>query len=160
VATGLVVAEAIDRPLIAWPDIFETGGIHHYEPETGEHIGLPGRNRAYFEEYYPSLVLPESLGAEGWWNRPFEAYDVRRARADKFVVDLLEKHGGTDDRVAVVSHAGFYNHMMHAILGIPEGLGFWFLIDNTGITSIRFQDEERWVCYQNRTEHLPAELIT
>ncbi|MBN1657613.1 MAG: histidine phosphatase family protein [Anaerolineae bacterium] len=160
VATGLIVAHAIGMPLVAWPDVHETGGIHYHDPETGELIGLPGHNRAYFKEHYPSLVLPDALGEEGWWNRPFEAHDVRRARADRFLHDLLERHGDTDDRVAVISHGGFYNQLMHSVLGIPEGPGFWFFIDNTGITSLRFQDDERWVCYQNRTEHLPPDLIT
>jgi 2,3-bisphosphoglycerate-dependent phosphoglycerate mutase len=160
VATGLIVAEAIGQPLVAWSEVHETGGIHHRDPETGELIGLPGRNRAYFEKHHPTLVLPETLGEEGWWNRPFEAHELRRVRADHFLADLLDRHGDTDDRVAIISHAGFYNHLMHAILGTPEELGYWFLIDNTGITSVRFMPDERWVCYTNRTEHLPPELIT
>ena len=50
VATGTVLAQALKLPLGAWEDIHEVGGIHARNEETGEHPGLPGKNRACDEQ--------------------------------------------------------------------------------------------------------------
>ena len=81
-------------------------------------------------------------------------------RARRFVTDLVERHGGTDDRVAVVSHGGFYNLVLAELLGTRADNGFWFNINNTGITRFNFVPEGIGLAYANRLEHLPAELIT
>ena len=41
VQTGQVVARALDLPLVGWPEIHETGGIHFRDPETGQPTGRP-----------------------------------------------------------------------------------------------------------------------
>lgn len=160
VSTATTIAEALDLPLVAWKDLHETGGIFRVDKQTGERIGLPGKNRAYFETYYPHLALPDDLNQKGWWNRPFEEYEPRPLRAKRVLNDLLDRHGGTDDRVAVVSHAGFYNHLLRAILDLPEQKGFWFALNNAAITRIDFDDEEVVLGYSNRIDFLPKELLT
>jgi broad specificity phosphatase PhoE len=47
------------------------------------------------------------MGEEGWWNRPFEAELHRPERARRVLVELLQRHGGSNDRVAMVSHGAF-----------------------------------------------------
>ena len=160
VATGTAVARALDLPLVAWEDVHETGGIHHKDPETGEPVGQPGRNRAYFETHYPDLVLPDSLGDEGWWNRPFEERAQRPLRARRFLDDLLERHGEGDDRVAVISHGGFHNHVMRALLNIPLDLECWIALNNTAITRIDFGDEFMALQYVNRIDFMPRDMVT
>lgn len=160
VATGTIVAQTLDLPLVAWEEVHEEGGIHQQDKETGEHIGLPGKNRAYFETQYPSLVLPESLGEEGWWNRPFEAYEERPLRARRFLRDFLAKHSGTEDRVAIVSHGGFYNQLLRAILDLPDERTCWFALNNAAITRVDFGDEEAVFTYLNRVDYLPRKLVT
>lgn len=160
VTTGAAVARALDLPLVAWQDLHESGGIFETDAETEERIGLAGGDRAHFERHYPDLVLPESLGDEGWWNRPFEALEERPVRARRVVHDLQEWHGDSDDRVAVISHGGFYNHLLRAILDLPEDQRLWFSLSNTGITRIDFEDNEVWVAYMNRLEFMPGELVT
>jgi len=61
--------------------------------------------------------------------------------------------------VAVISHGGFYNIIMHLILEMPLDRKYWFAMNNTGITRIDFV-EERVIIYMNYLRHLPAELIT
>jgi 2,3-bisphosphoglycerate-dependent phosphoglycerate mutase len=158
VATGAVVARALDLPLVAWIDTHEVGGVHQRDLETGEHRGLPGHNRAFFEAHYPELVLPESLGDEGWWNRPFEEGEQRLLRARRFWEGLLDRHGGSGDRVAVISHGGFYNYVMRALLKAPQG--HWFALSNAAITRVDCVDGEVGVQYMNRVDFLPRELIT
>jgi len=160
VATGTAIAKAFDLPLVAWEDLHEWGGIYLKDEQTGERIGQAGKNRAYFEAHYPDLVLPDSLGEAGWWNRPFEEPEQRLARAKRFLCDLMERHGHTDDRVAVVSHGGYYNYLLAAILNLPDREGYWFALNNAAITRIDFNDERIGLIYLNRIDSLPKELVT
>ncbi len=160
IATGAILGDALDLPLFAWEDLHETGGIYIKDEQTGEHIGQPGKNRADFAERYPHLILPESLGEAGWWNRPFEEREQRVARAQRFLRDLLNRHGGTDDRVAAVSHGSFYNYFLSAVLEWPRKDGYWFGMHNTAITRIDFHQDRITLVYSNRFEHLPPEWVT
>jgi 2,3-bisphosphoglycerate-dependent phosphoglycerate mutase len=160
VATGVVLARALDLPLVAWEDAHETGGIHRKDKETGEWIGLPGKNRAYFETHYPDLILPDSLGAEGWWNRPFETQEQRPLRARRFLADLMGRHGNSDHRVAVVSHGGFYRQLLPVLLGLPRPEDPFFSLNNAAITRIDAEDEFVRVRYMNRLDFVPRDLVT
>ncbi len=160
VSTGTAIAEALNLPLIAWIDLHETGGIYYDHPETGEPIGLPGYNRAEFEERFPSLVLPDSLDHHGWWNRPVETQEEKPIRAQRVLRELLDRHGKTDDRVALISHGAFYNWFLAALLKLPSKDGVWFGMNNAAITRIDFPRDEVVIAYMNRTDYLPEELIT
>ena len=160
VATGTIVARALDLPLVAWIDLHETGGVVHIDEETDERVGLPGNNRAYFETHYPDLVLPKDLGESGWWNRPHEEYEQRPVRARRVLDELLDRHGDSDDRVAVISHGAFFGYLMHAILDLPTTPPPWFSLSNTGITRINFSEERLVIAYVNNTVHLPRDLVT
>lgn len=164
VATAVIVARRLGIPPVAWPDLHETGGIFHYDPESEEVTGLPGNPRAYFE-----------------------AYEERPARAERVLDELLARHGDTEDRVAFVSHGGFYNHLLAAILGLPNvdlprpesakseedekaetseppeqpQRRPWFILNNAAISRIDFDPEERTrLIYMNRADYLPPKWIT
>lgn len=160
VATGAAIAKALDLPLVAWEDLHERGGIYLKDEQTGERLGQAGKNRAYFEAHYPDFVLPDSLDEAGWWNRPFEEPEQRLTRVKRFLHDLMERHGHTDDRIAVVSHGGFYNDVLAAILNLPEREGYWFALNNAAISRIDFDDERTGLIYLNRFDFLPKELVT
>jgi 2,3-bisphosphoglycerate-dependent phosphoglycerate mutase len=160
VATGTIIAKTLNLPLVAWEDLHERGGIYLEDEQTGECIGQAGKNRAYFETHYPDFVLPDSLGEAGWWNRPFEGPEQRLTRVKRFWRDLLERHGRTDDRVAVISHGGFHHDLLSAILNLPETEGHWFALNNAAITRLDFNDDRIGLIYLNRVDFLPKELIT
>jgi 2,3-bisphosphoglycerate-dependent phosphoglycerate mutase len=163
VATGHKIAEALDLPLLAWIDIHETGGMFLDDPETGERLSKPGLSRGYLEQTYSRLVLPDAVTEEGWWNRPFEPEDVRQHRADRVREELLARHGGTDDAVVFVSHGGFFNHFLWAVLDIPEPEDdtLWFAANNASVTRLDFVERERVVVgYLNRVDFLPRDLLT
>jgi 2,3-bisphosphoglycerate-dependent phosphoglycerate mutase len=160
VATATTVARALGLPLVAWEDLHEVGGIVERDDEVMDPIGLPGRSRAYFEAHYPDLALPESLGEEGWWNRPYEESEQRPERARRFLRDLLDRHGDTDDHVAVVSHGAFYSYVMHALFDLPHDPPLWFFLENTAITRIGFAEDRVALVYANNTRHLPPDLVT
>jgi 2,3-bisphosphoglycerate-dependent phosphoglycerate mutase len=160
VATATLVADALDVPLRAWPDLHEGGGLYLTDETTGEPVGQAGPNRDYFEQYFPHLILPDSMGAEGWWNRPFETQAECLPRARRVWRELRERHGKTNDRVAFISHGAFYNNLLMALLDAPERAGLWFVLNNTAITRLDIFDGHVDVMYLNRAEHLPPELIT
>jgi 2,3-bisphosphoglycerate-dependent phosphoglycerate mutase len=160
VDTAMYIAKALDLQPRAWRDLHETGGIFLADVESGEPVGLPGHKRAYFRERYPELILSDQLHEEGWWNRPFEGRAERRQRAQRVFEQLMERHGGSEDRVALVSHAGFYNYLMGAILGLIEPDGHFFVMDNAAVTRIQFEEDRTLIVYSNRTGFLPDELIT
>jgi 2,3-bisphosphoglycerate-dependent phosphoglycerate mutase len=158
-STGAVVANRLGLPLVAWTDLHEEGGIYLVN-EQGKPVGQPGKGRLYFGEEFPGLVLPGNLDASGWWNRPYEAMEERPARGRRFLLDLLTRHAGTDHRVAVVSHGGFYNLFLSALLNLPRNRSIWFEINNTGITRIDFHADKTVFIYHNRLDFLPRDLIT
>ena len=182
VETGTIVTQALQIPLVAWVDLHEGGGIYLDDEESGERVGQPGNPRSYFEQNYPGLVLPDWLDESGWWNRPFESRTERRIRACRVMDELLRRHGNSNDRVALISHGGFYNHLMAVLLKPPEvdrppspqavealtgdnvimtdEREVWFSMNNTAITRIDFVEEEVKLVYMNRLDFLPPELVT
>jgi len=164
VATGTIIASRLGLPLHAWADWHEEGGLF-LETEPGVFEEKPGYGRDYFAREYPALRLPESLTDVGWWGRGLEPQEERPLRARRVLADLLDRHGGSDDRVAVISHGGFFNHVMAALLGLHPPYRLYFSMNNTGVSCINVPtdppvDHVPFVVYQNRCEHLPAELIT
>ena len=159
VATGTVVAKELHLPLMAWQDLHESGGLYLEDERTGARVGQCGNNRAYFEKHYPELALPDSCGELGWWNRPFEEHEQAMARGQRFVEELLARHGPTNDRVAVISHGDFYNCFLRVVFQIT-GQNIWFDLNNAGITRIDFEKDEARLVYANRVEFLPPELVT
>jgi 2,3-bisphosphoglycerate-dependent phosphoglycerate mutase len=160
VATGTHIAETLNLPLVAWKDLHEAGGIFLEDSDTKERVGLAGKTRSYFAEHYPALVLPADMAEEGWWNRPFEEREERPVRARRVVGELMVRHGGTGDRVAFVSHGGFHNYLLRAILGLDPQAEQWFTMNNTAITRIDLEENATRIVYTNRTDFLPDRLIT
>ena len=158
IKTGAVVAQALGLPLVVWEDLHETGGIYLEDEATGYRVGLPGKNRAYFERHFPGLRLPPSLNGAGWWSRPFEERDQRPARAQRFFNELLRRHGNTDDHVAIISHGGFYNYFLREVFQI-ESEDCWFELANVAITRIDFTYTVVLI-YMNRVDFVPEELVT
>lgn len=143
-----------------WEDVHETGGVWRGDKETGELVGAEGNNRAFLEKRFPNCKLPDRLGDEGWWNRPLETNQEVKDRARRFYRELIEKHGATHDRVVVVSHGYFISFLFNALLKIPPKSKIRFHMNNTAITRVNFVNDLVHVVYQNRTDHLPRELVT
>ncbi|MCC6187638.1 MAG: histidine phosphatase family protein [Anaerolineales bacterium] len=159
VATGATIAARLGLPLHAWIDWHEEGGLF-LEPEPGQYVPQTGKNRAFFAEAYPVLVLPETLGAEGWHTGGFEPREARPERARRVLAELLQRHGEADDHVAVISHGGFYTHFLAALLDLKPPYALSFAMNNASISRIAFASQGRYALYQNRCEYLPREMIT
>lgn len=159
IETASYVARVLDLPLAVWPHVHEVGGIFLADQETGEEVGLPGNDRSYLQSRYQDLVLPQRWGEGGWWNRPFEQREQRMLRAQRFHRELMRRHGGTQDCVAVVSHAGFFNYWMRVVLEWNNWDGKGFSKNNVAITRVDFHEHVS-VRYLNRTDFIPRELIS
>ena len=183
VETSVVVARALNLPLVAWADLHEGGGVYLDDQDTGAHIGLPGNGRSYFETYFPELILPDWLDESGWWNKPFETREERKLRARRVLEQLVRSHRDSPDRIAIFSHGGFYNHLLAVILNLSDQAGrqppkssvkelnadnvilssqvsVWFEMNNTAISRFDFTGEDIKLDYHNRVAHLPPDLIT
>jgi len=168
IATGVHIAEATGLPLQAWTEIHERGGLHEVDPESGADVGVPGPNRAWFAAQYPALRLPETLGELGWWNRDREPEEDYLPRARVVWRQLLERHGDADDRIAMVTHGGFLNSLLTALVPLSGQSSdvslstrhLWFGASNTSISRIEFREEVAVVRYLNRVDHLPDELLS
>lgn len=165
--TGSYIAHELQVPFEAW-DIHESGGIFGRDGNK-EHEQLSGRPRSFFVSNFPEFGLPETLGESGWWNRPFETEEECGKRAEGIWSDLLTRHGDrdshTEERIALVSHGGFFVHLMSVILDMPwknasQGLKSWFLLNNCSISRIDVRKDHAVICYLNRTDHLPDHMIT
>ena len=165
--TASYTASKLKVPFEAW-EVHESGGIFSRDGDM-KLQGLPGKPRSFFEKNFPNLQLPDVLDESGWWNRPFETEEECQARADRIWAELLTRHankkGETEDRVAIVSHGGFFVHLMSAILNHPwrtasNDLNSWFLLNNCSISRVDVANDHVTICYLNRTDHLPRHLIT
>ncbi|MCB8942822.1 MAG: histidine phosphatase family protein [Ardenticatenaceae bacterium] len=167
IQTGMYVAQACQLPLMALSNLHEVTGIYLDDETTGQPIGLPGPNRAEFLAQFPDLILPDEVGEEGWWNRPPEPRDETMNRAQAVLASILQKHGSTEDRVALISHGGFYQRFMTAVYNLPpehlhhhSAYRYRFTIHNTAITRFEFGSDFTGLAYQNRVDFLPPELVT
>jgi 2,3-bisphosphoglycerate-dependent phosphoglycerate mutase len=166
VSTAAGVANQLNLPLHGWLDLHEWGGVYEYDPVREEAVGLLGRNAQFFRKKFPELILPSDFKEGGWWDRSYEQREETRDRAKRVLQTLIQKHGGTEDRVALVSHGGFYNYLLDALWNsdqiasrFPEN-GIWFSLNNTGITRLDFDGDRLAVVYMNRVDFLPPGLIT
>ena len=162
VHTASILGEALELKPVAWEDLHEVGGIY-LDTEPGIRTGQPGKNRAYFELHFPDMQLPAHLGADGWHaGRPYEDHDASRVRAEHWLKELIERHGTTDDHVALVSHGAFFMHVMRSLLRMPSVTEhrLWFELANCSISRVDFGGHFPVVLYINRFDYLPRELIT
>jgi 2,3-bisphosphoglycerate-dependent phosphoglycerate mutase len=166
VNTASIIGERMNLQVHGLQNIHERGGIYLEDRAAKTVNCLPGKDRRYFQDSFPGFILPEDFIETGWWDRrPVEDSDACLERAGRFLAALLEKHGGTEDRVAIVSHGGFYNDFLWTLLNTAPQNRHWFLMYNSAVTRIEFRDTSAEnlhavLTYQNRVDHLPADLLT
>jgi 2,3-bisphosphoglycerate-dependent phosphoglycerate mutase len=160
VQSGQIIAERLNLPLMAEPDIHENGGIYNHHPQTDEPIGQTGNTRAYYETHYPELVLPKEMNEQGWWNRPFEKREDSIQRASRALQTLKDHHGASGDTIILISHGGFYNYFLSEILGVSRPEHIWFELFNGAITLIQYDEDSANIIYCNRYSFMPTDLVS
>ena len=160
VQSAEIIAERLNLPLMADLDIHENGGIYNHHPETEEPMGESGNSRAYYEANHPDLILPKEMNDKGWWNRPFEKREDSTQRAQRVLRTLHERHGHSGDTIILVSHGGFYNYFLSAVLGVARPEHVWFELFNGAITLIQYEDDSANIMYCNRYNFIPSDLVS
>ncbi|MFT5111647.1 MAG: 2,3-bisphosphoglycerate-dependent phosphoglycerate mutase [Parasphingorhabdus sp.] len=166
ILTAGYVAKTCNLKAEALLDVFERKGLYEVN-ESGAETGIAGPGRDYFSEHFPELILPQSLTTDGWYNRTVESDTEFVARVESSLENLLQQHGNSNDHIALVAHGDYVDQFINAIMQINRHkenyAGAWeanWVSHNTAITRVDFADRYCSVIYSNRTEHLPAELIT
>ncbi|MCD6289349.1 MAG: histidine phosphatase family protein [Anaerolineae bacterium] len=158
--TACPVGEALGLAPEVWIDIHESGGIYLDHGEEEGVRGYPGMTRGEVLADFPHYVLPDALTEEGWWKGGREDQAACHARAIR-VAHALQARATTDERIALISHGGFIDALIKALLSQLPGTHLAYHHHNTAITRIDFREDGRLdIRYLNRVDHLPAELIT
>jgi 2,3-bisphosphoglycerate-dependent phosphoglycerate mutase len=168
IQTGTILSETLDIPLFGLQEAHEIGGIYLETlvdgiPQISSEFGV---TPAFLREHYPALKLHDPIPEKGWWQGGIEPVTAPLLRADTVLNLLKECHLGTNDKVAVVTHGGFFNTMARTIFNIrPEepdnrNLSTWFAYCNCAVSRFDFvNDRVVWV-YHNRTDFMKDELVT
>ncbi|MEZ4571414.1 MAG: histidine phosphatase family protein [Thermomicrobiales bacterium] len=163
--TASPVAAATGLQARVFTGLHEWGGV--YEDAEDGHIHQPGLGRAEMEMIIPDLVVPEEVTAAGWWQGDLDVSRmeavIERSRSNAAAyLDYLASEYPPDLTIGVVTHGGFGSHLLEAALHVEAHPDFFlrFLQANTGHALIEITEEERVLRWHNRTDHLPADLIT
>jgi len=163
------------RPIVAalklkprmWVAIYEDGGMFTGDPQSPDSVSsYPGMTRADFVRDHPEFELVDEITDDGWSAGGWEDRAACHARAIRVAADLVqraesERQQGIASVVALVSHGTFLDALIKALFGhLPDDRHHYFL-NNTALSLLDLSRPGRVrLAYLNRTEHLPADLIT
>lgn len=165
---ALQTAEPIARKLglqaRIWRDIHEHGGVFTGNPEKDNVVGYSGLSRAEMAAQFPTYILGDAVGPEGWWEGGYETIEVCYRRAQRVAAALYEMAAAEPDRaVALVTHGTFLDNLFHALFTPGECYDdrVHFSHLNTAVSRVDFGDSGRVALrYLNRVDHLTVEVIT
>ncbi len=160
--TALPISKALGLKPELWMDIHEHGGIFQGDPQKGTVVDCFGLTRQEMLAQFPDYVLGDEVTDKGWWPGGYEEMEGCYQRAHRVAEQLCE-WGKTlpNERIALVAHGTFMDALLKAILGQDFASQFYYSHYNTAITRVDYTPRGFILLrYINRTEHLPADLIT
>lgn len=140
-ATANRIAEAIGIERIdVWPELREGW--------TDLHQGF---GRAELQRRFLRVSLPSSMTDEGWEHGGDTSYELFFARAERVLHDIKQQFGA-HDRVVMITHGGFANYLLHAVLHITPSTPQWFELANCSVSHIRLvpqpeKERPNWPLY-------------
>lgn len=144
------LSDALDLVPTVWVD------IHEQVQATEVHAGSTRRT---IQARFPDFQLSEEITEEGWWNRDGESRAECMERAIR-VAERLWERAGSDETVAIVSHARFLDSLLKAFLHQLPGYDMWYHHFNTGISRLGLGGNHLDVRYLNRVDHLPSTRVS
>ncbi len=159
--TAQPIGEALGLASEVWIDIHEQGGIYLDHGEAGGLVGYPGKTRSDILAEFPNYVLPEEITEAGWWNKEHEDWPSCHGRAIRVAGQLrrIAREVDDDERIAMVSHGGFIDALLKALLHQLPDRRIFYHHYNTAITRIDFRRDGRLdLRYLNRIPHLSQSL--
>lgn len=166
--TATIISSRLGLPLYSLLEAHEVGGVF-VETVINDVIEISqeyGVTPEFLTRHYPDLLLSKPISENGWWRGGREDDSLPLKRAQEVLNYLKERHYGSEDRVALVTHGGFYNYLVRAMLQIaphePDNrkLNFRLIYNNCALSRFDFVGDRIWMVYHNRTDFLPDELVT
>lgn len=159
--TAKPFAEQVNIQPVVWEALHEQGGVWNKDRTTGKRIGFPGITPEFIRTNYPGFTVSETMNGNGWWSRPYEEPEDCFKRSGDVLAQLIQEHGNTDHRIALVTHSYFINCIFYQLFSLSTiNREFLFVLNNTSISRIDFIRQRRVLVYHNRSDFLPADLIT
>ncbi|MBA3533627.1 MAG: histidine phosphatase family protein [Ardenticatenales bacterium] len=127
------------RPIEVWHDVREGFSTTHQ-----------GLAREVLQERFPLATFPDVITADGWMHGG-DSYESFCGRCHT-MLQAFREHFGPKDRVVLVTHGGFANYLLHAILRIDSSTPRWFELENCAISHVRFapdpaKERPNWPLY-------------
>ena len=164
ILTAEHIARACQLQCEALPLVFEHKGLYHVG-QSGDLEGDKGPGKSYFDDRFPWLQLPPDMNEDGWGEGVVESNQAFYQRVERAYGDLLHRHKDTDDVVALVTHWGFLDQFINAVVGIdpkPENMqSDWranWVFENTSFSRLDLDNGATNIVYLNRTDHLTPDL--
>ena len=161
--TAELAGQALGIAPTVWTDIHEVGGIYMDYGEAGGLKGHPGKTRSEILERFPDYILPEEISEAGWWHGTREDWPFCQGRAIRVARQLREmaKESDGTEQVALISHGGFMDALVKALLNQLPGTHVFYHHFNTAITHLDFHENGHLnLRYMNRIDHLSLEMIS
>jgi broad specificity phosphatase PhoE len=149
-----VVSSPLLRALETAHIVAEAVGIEQVEVWMAAREGFSATHRGYsrsvLAERFSRAVLPIEIVEDGWPHGD-DTYATFLARAEE-TASRLNSQFGQEDHVVLVTHGGFANYLLHALLRIPPDTPAWFELANGSLTRMRFPsapspDDPVWPLY-------------
>lgn len=129
-ATAHIIADVLaSAPVDVWLDMREAWDTPYH-----------GDGRSILQKRFPKALLPPTIADEGWDHPGDASYEGFFTRATD-VLHRLKTDFGSTDRIALVTHGGFANALLHAILQIALSTPQWFELANGSLSHIRLVPE-------------------
>jgi broad specificity phosphatase PhoE len=151
--TAQYLADSLRLIPEVWADIHEDGGIWL----EGSPRFLSGMSSKEIMQLFPHCILDKRITENGWWNREKEGEDEAYGRALR-VAQQLMLHSKSNEQIILVTHSGFLDKLIKALLRQPPTNEILHITQNTSITRLDFIEGQIRFCYLNKTDHLNKEL--
>jgi len=127
--TAQIVASVLKLPTVAvWPDLRE-----HY---TARHRG---HDTATLRRYCPLARFPADVTVDGW-DHGGDTPVSSRARCARAIGRVRHEYGD-EGRVALLTHGGCANTLVHVLLDLPPGATSFFELANGALHHFRLVPE-------------------
>lgn len=116
-----------------------------------------GFSRVELHNRFPRAVLSADITADGWEHGD----DTYEAMFDRcyMVLQMLRMRFTDSSTVVMVTHGGFSNYLLHALLNIPGTMPTWFKTANCAITRVQFIPEAERPCFLPWYPAVPVEVL-
>jgi len=157
-----------------WANFFETGGLFNH---NGAAVNGAGLGRPQILELVPGIGIPGDVTEAGWYSLASkESFMQTKGRVASVAASLRQLAAASeqiDGSVMLVGHGNFSFLLLEEILGHDawaaatgsqmsvDARGCTRMDSHTGMTMIEIQTDGRaQIVFGNRTDHLPADLVT